>query len=357
MHKEDKLLKVGILGCGPISQFGHFEACQKARNAELYAVCDVAEDLLKNAEAKYQPRKLYSELDQMLEDPQVEAVIVATSDAFHIPAAMKIVSAGKHVLVEKPISDSVEQSIELRKLLMDSGVTFQVGHMKRFDPGIAFAQKFIEQEIGELLAIKAWYCDSTHRYTMTDSLQPIPVSSNASLKPELDPKADKKKYFMMAHGSHLLDTAIFLGGGIISVQARLVEKFGAYSWFCDIEFENGAHGHLDLTIAVRMDWHEGFQIYGEFGSVLGKTYNPWYLKSSDVECFLENDQQYKRILGADAHFYKLQLEGFADTILHQKSQLGTDIDDAIEVVRGMIAIAKSVESGERIYLAEVQGIL
>ena len=44
--KAERLLRVGVLGCGPIAQFAHFESCAKARNAELYAICDVAADLL-----------------------------------------------------------------------------------------------------------------------------------------------------------------------------------------------------------------------------------------------------------------------------------------------------------------------
>ena len=43
--KEDRLLRVGVLGCGPIAQAAHFESCTKARNASLYAICDVADDL------------------------------------------------------------------------------------------------------------------------------------------------------------------------------------------------------------------------------------------------------------------------------------------------------------------------
>ena len=44
--KEERLLRVGVLGAGQIAQAAHFESCVKARNAELYAICDVAEDLL-----------------------------------------------------------------------------------------------------------------------------------------------------------------------------------------------------------------------------------------------------------------------------------------------------------------------
>src|SRR3954451_7440628 len=75
-----------------------------------------------------------------------------------------------------------------------------------------------------------------------------------------------------------------------------------WCWFVDVEFASGALGHLDLTVAVRMDWHEGFQIYGEHGSVTGRTYNPWYYKSSDVDIFREADGASHRVLGADGHF-------------------------------------------------------
>lgn len=46
MNKEARLLRIGVLGAGPIAQATHFEACRKARNAELYAICDAADDLL-----------------------------------------------------------------------------------------------------------------------------------------------------------------------------------------------------------------------------------------------------------------------------------------------------------------------
>jgi predicted dehydrogenase len=261
--------------------------------------------------------------------------------------------AGKHVLVEKPLGSSVRECLQLEQAVQKAGVQFQVAHMKRFDPGITFAKKFNDERIGQILALKAWYCDSTHRYTVTDNVQPLPYLSKQAIKPSFNEKADKERYFMMAHGSHLLDTARFLCGSIKSVQAKLTKKFGAYCWFVDTEFANGAAGHLDLTVAVRMDWHEGFTLYGEHGSVLGTTPNPWYFKSSHVECFSEEDGQYHRVLGADAHFYRLQVEGFADSILKDKPQVGTTIGEGIESVQGMIAISESVRRGKRIYLKDL----
>ena len=115
-------------------------------------------------------------------------------------------------------------------------------------------------------------------------------------------------------------------------------------WFVDVDFANGALGHLDLTVAVRMDWHEGFQIYGGNGSVIGKTYNPWYYRSSEVDIFHEADATTRRVLGADGHFYRRQVEGFADAILNGAPMTGADVEDGVASVRAMVAIARSAET-------------
>ncbi len=355
MKKEERLLRIGVLGAGPIAQAAHFDACRKARNAELYAICDRAADLLANISAMHHPETIYTDYDAMLADPQIEAVIIAVADQFHVPLALKAIQAGKHVLVEKPLGVSLEECITLQTAVQQSGLTFQMGNNKRYDPGIAYAQRFVREEIGQLMGLKAWYCDSTYRYAMTDNLQPPMVSSQNVLRPQGDPKADKRRYYMLTHGSHLVDTARFLAGEIMRVQARLLERFGAYCWFIAVEFADGSLGHLDLTISVRGDWEEGFQVYGEHGSVKGRTFLPWFHKSSEVECFSTKDGVYHRPLGADAYTYKLQIEGFADTILQGKPQIGGTVEDGLAAVRAMVAVARSVETGEWVRLADVTG--
>jgi predicted dehydrogenase len=348
-------LKVGVLGCGPIAQAAHFESATKGRNTDLYAICDVAADLLERMACTHAPEKTFGNYDAMLADPALDAVVIATADAFHVQASIAALKAGKHVLCEKPLGVTVEEVEDLKQAVAASGRLLQVGHMKRFDPGLQSARAFINDGIGQLLALKAWYCDSTHRYPMTDAVQPLMVKSAQARKPATDPKADLRRYFMLAHGCHLLDTARYLCGDIVAVEARLSQRFGAYCWFVDVTFANGTLGHLDLTVAVRMDWHEGFQLYGEHGSIIAKTYNPWYFKSSEVDIFDERSGGSRRVLGADGHFYRRQLEAFADSILNGTPMTGADIDDGIASVRAMVAIARSVESGQPVRLADVTG--
>lgn len=355
MKKEERLLRIAVLGCGPISQIAHFDACRKARNAELYAICDLADDLLEKMAAVHEPRVAYRSLEQMLADSQVEAVIIGTADQFHIPLCRQVIAAGKAVLVEKPLGVSIEECEQLREEVRARRLIFQVGNNRRFDPGIAFAQEFIERELGGLIAFRSWYCDSTFRYRMTDNLQPIVRTSSKARRPAGDPKSDKRRYFMLTHGSHLVDTARFLAGEIIAVRARCSDRHGTYCWFVEADLANGALAHLELTIPVHGDFEEGFRIYGQHGSVQGKVFLPWYHKASVVECFSEKDHQFRRPLGEDAYTYKLQIESFADSILHGRPQRGAGIDDGVAAMRAMVAIARSAERGEKVQLSEVNG--
>lgn len=349
-------LRIGVLGAGPIAQFGHFEACSKASNAELYAICDVAEDLAERMAITHDAGHVFTDYDAMLADPNVEGVVVATSDPFHVPMSIKALEAGKAVLSEKPLGINVEDVLELEAAVERTGGYLQVGHMKRFDPGIEAAKHFIDTKMGDIQALKAWYCDSTHRYTNTDAIQPLPVRSANARKPAGDPKADKQSYFMLAHGSHLVDLMRHLAGEITAVSARLSQKFGAYCWFVDVEFANGTLGHMDLTVAVRMDWHEGFQMYGEHGAILAKTFNPWYYRSSEVDIFDEETASTTRVLGADGHFFKRQVEGFARAARGEMTQ-AAGIVDGVQSVKVMAAIRQSVASGMPVDVASARGMV
>ena len=161
-----------------------------------------------------------------------------------------------------------------------SGKVLQVGHMKRFDAGIEAAKAFVDDEMGQRLALKAWYCDSTHRYAMTDAVQPLIVTSASARKPAENPKADLRRYYMLAHGSHLVDTARYLFGPIEAVDARLTERFGAYCWFVDRRLRR-RHARPSRPDRRGPDGlARGLpDLRRERQRRSAKTYNPWYYKT------------------------------------------------------------------------------
>ncbi|HCC58333.1 MAG TPA: oxidoreductase [Solibacterales bacterium] len=352
MKKEERLLRIGIVGLGPVSQAAHLEACRRGRNTELYAICDLADDLVTRMAALHQPQSTYSNFDRMLEDPRLEAVIVATSDAFHVPLAQLALAAGKHVFVEKPLGLDVEACMDLERLVAASGLVLQLGLNRRFDPALDFARRFVAGEVGKVDALHAWYCDSIARYTMTDSVQAIPVTSAGARR---EPTDDRARYLLLTHGSHLLDTAACLAGPIEAVQARRREALGGYLWSITIDFANGALGHANLIVPAAGDFEEGFQVFGEGGSVQGRLALPWYRKAGTVDCFSAREGIYRRPFGAEGDTYKLQLEAFADTILHGAPQTGATVADGVANLRALVATARSVESRRVVALSDVSG--
>lgn len=354
--KDERCLRVGVLGCGVICQAAHLIGSSKARNIHLQAICDVAEDLRNKMAGMYEPDSVYSDYAEMLKDPNVDAVIIGIGDQFHVPCAKQAVQAGKHVFLEKPMGVSIEECEELCKLAEEKGLLLQIGHMKRYDEGLQFAKKFKEEKMGKITTYKGWYCDSVGRYTLTDNVMPILYTSEAMKKPKGNPKAELDRYYLLGHGSHLFDTALYFMGDIDKVTARYVHHEKQHSWLIDCDFADGSIGNLNLIIAIAQQWHEGSEIYGTGGTIFAKTYNPWEFHSSRVECYDRATDTSVIPAAYDGQFYRRELEGFADSILNGKPCTGATAYDGMQVMRALIATYQSVqENGKWIALKDVKG--
>jgi predicted dehydrogenase len=352
MKKDDRRLRIGLLGCGPIAQAAHLDAIRKARNADLYAICDIAVGLTDRLAAVCQPQAVYNDFAAMLADPRVEAVVIAVADQFHVPLCRQALAAGKPVLVEKPLGVTVEECEGLRDLVTRTGLVLQVGNNRRFEPGLTEARRFLREEAGELLTLDAWYYDSVYRYTMQDNLYPVPVESPNVKRPAGDWKANRQRYLLITHGVHLLDTARSLAGPLLAVHARHHAHREMHGWSIQVEFASGALGQLSLISPRRGDFEEGFRAHGTRGSAFGRAPLPWFQRA-EVECF--KDGAYRRLLGEDGFTFRRQVEGFADVILHGAPQLGATLDDGVAAVRGLVAVSQSVARCERVRLADVTG--
>jgi predicted dehydrogenase len=101
---------------------------QQTDGATVVALCDRSEARLAAASKLYPALRTYTELDDFLADPAVEAVVVATPVNSHYPIALAALEHGKHVLVEKPITPSVEQAEHLVAVADERGLVLQVDH-------------------------------------------------------------------------------------------------------------------------------------------------------------------------------------------------------------------------------------
>ena len=338
-----KRIRIGLLGCGTIAQYSHLPALQKADNVELAAICDVAEDLLQEVARQLNLRCFSSDYRRFLEDSDVDAVLIATADRYHVQQATDCLMHGKHVLVEKPLGLDLEECRRLAEVVEETGKKLQVGYMKRFDPGIEFGHRFIKSEMGLRLAVSGWYCDSLFRPAMQKTLRPKPIRSLNQLG-SAPFKGDKKSYNLITHGSHLVDILRHFGGEIVALQAKLATKYEQFSWHGVLEYADGAVGHFELTTAAKTDWLEGFRVHGEWGSVEVRSFLPFFNRPSDVRLFDAKRGEYRSPLVPDSDPYERQLEAFARSILDDAPS-EPNVYDGIADLAVIRAIQRSVETG------------
>src|SRR5262249_39333651 len=98
-------VRVGLIGCGKVGQI-HATALRALAEAELTAVCDVSAERTQAFADRYGVRG-FTDVDALLRDGQVEAVVIGTPHPLHAAPAVRAAAAGVHVLVEKPLAATV----------------------------------------------------------------------------------------------------------------------------------------------------------------------------------------------------------------------------------------------------------
>jgi predicted dehydrogenase len=117
-------------------------------------VCDTRPEALEKAKTRYPAVPRTTDYQQVLEDPKVEAVVIATPISTHFALAKAALLAGKHVFVEKPMTGSTSDAVELVKLTSDCGLTLMVGHTFVFSPPVRKVKEIIDSgELGDILFV------------------------------------------------------------------------------------------------------------------------------------------------------------------------------------------------------------
>ena len=128
--------KIGVVGVGHLGNH-HTRILSQVREAELVGVNDIDAEKGRRVAREYGTRSFES-LDQLLKETDAISLVVPTT--IHHPLAKRILESGKDLLIEKPITETVEQAEELVGLAQKKGVIMQVGHIERFNPALQAIQ-------------------------------------------------------------------------------------------------------------------------------------------------------------------------------------------------------------------------
>ncbi|MEG1657328.1 MAG: Gfo/Idh/MocA family oxidoreductase [Christensenellaceae bacterium] len=148
-----KKVRIGVIGLGWFGEM-HVETYMGVYNAEVVAVCTRRPDRLREIAQKYGIAKTYTDYHDMLADDEIDAVSICTHAADHFEPMMAAMKSGKHVLLEKPMSVSLD---ECDKILAESKKCQQnlmVGHICRFENNYAVARdEILSGRIGEVVSL------------------------------------------------------------------------------------------------------------------------------------------------------------------------------------------------------------
>jgi len=148
------MVDIGVIGCG---YWGpkHVRNYHELAEANLTTVCDLSEDRLRQVRIQYPYVKTTPNFEDLLRD-SVDAIVIATPVDTHYRLAKEALLHDKHVLIEKPMTASGQEALELIELAEKRNLVLMVGHTYEYHPAVEFLKKLVNSgELGEIYGIDA----------------------------------------------------------------------------------------------------------------------------------------------------------------------------------------------------------
>ena len=252
---------VCVIGCGRAGLVHARNFRTSVPHARLAALADPNETAAKQAAKELEVEAWYTDYRAALQNPQVDAVVIATPPISHKEIAVAAAEAGKHILCEKPMAMSEAECDEMIAAAERAGVKLQIAFMRRFDESFLAAKEAVDAgEIGEVVLIKS--------LTRGPS---VPQPWMYDLKRSNGPLAEVN--------SHDIDTLRwFAGSEIASVFAvggnfRCPDAAAEYPDFYDnvilaARFRDGKQGLIDGALFVKYGYDARVEILGSEGVIL-----------------------------------------------------------------------------------------
>lgn len=315
-----KKVRWGVIGAGGIADRRTLPGMMKADNAELIAVMEIDMDFAEELREKYNAKFAYDNVEDILANPDIDAVYIASPVEFHFDQGIKAARAKKHILMEKPMALTTDLGREFLEECEKNGVKLAVGLMMRFG---AYHQKMKEMvangDLGQIVSARAqltcWYPE------IPGSWRQDPARGGGGA--------------LMDMGIHCIDLLEYIIGSDIS---KIVAFTGTktFDYKADdssavlFEMENGCTGFVDNNFNIPDAAAQSLlEIYGTKGSFIAKgTISQVdggealaFLSDDELDYDAAQDRVDVEPVEIDVEFgdmYTRQIESFGESILEDR---------------------------------------
>ncbi|MEM2087193.1 MAG: Gfo/Idh/MocA family oxidoreductase [Thermoproteota archaeon] len=330
------LIRVGVIGCGFMGRY-HARVYSELPGVRLVATADVVEKNARVAAREFGAEKWYTDYNDLLARPDIDAVSIAVPDHLHREPTIAAARAGKAVLLEKPIATTLRDADAIVNAVRKAGITFLVGHIVRFDYNYAKAKEYLDRGLlGEPVSIWARRNNS--------------ITSPMRLKNWL-----KETSPLLFLGVHDIDVMRWIIGRSITrvyaeAESRVLKPLAKDAVWSVFRFKGGTIGALEniWILPSSMSFDFKLELVGARGSL-------WISQPSDS--FLFWGEKGPETLSCYQPVIHGKVKGYLrDEIIHflncveGKEKPLVSAEDARAAVEVALAIHKSIKEGRSVTL-------
>ncbi|WP_203567637.1 Gfo/Idh/MocA family protein [Aestuariimicrobium ganziense] len=344
---------IGVIGAGNISEM-HVDGYKQRDDVDLVMIADMVPERASEKAAKHGFAHHTGDVDELLARDDIQAVSICTWNNSHAELAIRALRAGRHVLGEKPLCMSVDEALELQKVVHETGKHFELGQVRRYGQNATVLKSFIDAgDLGDIHYAKAsmlrragnpggWFAD--------------PERSGGG--PLID------------IGVHCIDLAWWLMGKpkVTSVSANSYSTIGNRAnittldrWLASdydpavngvedlvnavIRFDNGASIMADVSYSLHIPKETMLvAVYGDKG---GAELEPsLQLVSEKYDTILNIEPQIANPSFDFQSFHK-EIGHFVDLVKGEAEPF-VPVEDGVEMIRILRAIYESAEAGREV---------
>jgi predicted dehydrogenase/putative sterol carrier protein len=346
-------INVAFIGCGRIADL-HYRGYQNHRHAQLYALCDTNPEILALRQQEWQPVKVYSDYQELLQDREIDAVEILTPQALHEPMVIAALQSGKHVAVQKPMTTSLASADRMLAAAAGKSLVYKVTENYVFYPPIQLARQLIDDgQIGEPSNLRIKFISGS------SGGWAVPTSSWEWRMGEILAGRGTATF---DHGHHLWSTAWYLMGevervggwienyqGVVDCPAIVIWKYRDGRRYGSCDFTHAGDLHIPSQYYANDEWIE---VSGSRGIIFIRRCTGNIQPGPVVSLFNGQSMRHWDIDSDWGAGFRGATENFIQSIRGRETPLLNGAQGR-EILRFALAVRKAADLRREVYLAEL----